>query len=311
MQSQDSCYGVAFRSIITNDEALFKKTIHFYHTLGFATVKDFNKFKHGENSLLSSGTSQDSLREVWLESFKLSEVDASGFRIPQQEATNKAQSQGALLKIRLVMSAPIDETFDTNETATITYFSTDLNKIVEKFPKQAEKLSDTLVFLKDPMGNNITFSGLANATDSAPTSKDAFLEATSEDEIISRASSDASDLLRQTLGSSQKKKKIAVMTSGGDSPGMNAAVRAVVRTGIHFGCDVFAVYEGYEGLLRGGKYLKKMAWEDVRGWLSEGGTLIGTARSMEFRKREGRRQAAGNLIRKVLTLWLFVVVMVL
>lgn len=296
MQSQDLCYGVAFRSIITNDEALFKKTIHFYHTLGFATVKDFNKFKHGENSLLSSGTSQDSLREVWLESFKLSEVDASGFRIPQQEATNKAQSQGALLKIRLVMSAPIDETFDTNETATITYFSTDLNKIVEKFPKQAEKLSDTLVFLKDPMGNNITFSGLANATDSAPTSKDAFLEATSEDEIISRASSDASDLLRQTLGSSQKKKKIAVMTSGGDSPGMNAAVRAVVRTGIHFGCDVFAVYEGYEGLLRGGKYLKKMAWEDVRGWLSEGGTLIGTARSMEFRKREGRRQAAGNLI---------------
>ncbi|EJS43591.1 pfk1p [Saccharomyces arboricola H-6] len=296
MQSQDSCYGVAFRSIITNDEALFKKTIHFYHTLGFATVKDFNKFKHGENSLLSSGTSQDSLREVWLESFKLSEVDASGFRIPQQEASNKAQSQGALLKIRLVMSAPIDETFDTNETATITYFSTDLNKIVEQFPKQAEKLSDTLVFLKDPMGNNITFSGLANATDVAPTSKDTFLEATSEDEIISRASSDASDLLRQTLGSSQKKKKIAVMTSGGDSPGMNAAVRAVVRTGIHFGCDVFAVYEGYEGLLRGGKYLKKMAWEDVRGWLSEGGTLIGTARSMEFKKREGRRQAAGNLI---------------
>ncbi|CAI4063955.1 hypothetical protein SUVZ_07G4640 [Saccharomyces uvarum] len=296
MQSQDSCYGVAFRSIITNDEALFKKTIHFYHTLGFATVKDFNKFKHGENSLLSSGTSQDSLREVWLESFKLSEVDASGFRIPQQEASNKAQSQGALLKIRLVMAAPIDETFDTNETATITYFSTDLNKIVEQFPKQAEKLSDTLVFLKDPMGNNITFSGLANATDSAPTSKDAFLEATSEDEILSKASSDASDLLRQTLGSSQKKKKIAVMTSGGDSPGMNAAVRAVVRTGIHFGCDVFAVYEGYEGLLRGGKYLKKMAWEDVRGWLSEGGTLIGTARSMEFKKREGRRQAAGNLI---------------
>ena len=152
------------------------------------------------------------MREVWLESFKLSEVDASGFRIPQQEATNKAQSQGALLKIRLVMSAPIDETFDTNETATITYFSTDLNKIVEKFPKQAEKLSDTLVFLKDPMGNNITFSGLANATDSTPTSKGTFLEATSEDEIISRASSDASDLLRQTLSTSQKKKKIAVMT---------------------------------------------------------------------------------------------------
>ncbi|KAI5467788.1 6-phosphofructokinase [Mariannaea sp. PMI_226] len=91
-------------------------------------------------------------------------------------------------------------------------------------------------------------------------------------------------------------KKIAVMTSGGDSPGMNAAVRAVVRTTIHMGCDAYCVYEGYEGLVQGGNFIRKMKWDDVRGWLSEGGTLIGTARCMAFYERPGRMTAAKNLV---------------
>ncbi|KAI0520956.1 6-phosphofructokinase [Xylaria bambusicola] len=92
------------------------------------------------------------------------------------------------------------------------------------------------------------------------------------------------------------KKKIAVMTSGGDSPGMNAVIRAVVRMGIHMDCDVFCVYEGYEGLVRGGNYIRQMGWEDVRGYLSEGGTLIGTARCLAFYERPGRLQGAKNMI---------------
>ncbi|KAL6901652.1 6-phosphofructokinase [Trichoderma evansii] len=92
------------------------------------------------------------------------------------------------------------------------------------------------------------------------------------------------------------KKKIAVMTSGGDSPGMNAAVRAVVRMTIHMGCDAFCVYEGYEGLVQGGDFIKKMGWDDVRGFLSEGGTLIGTARCMAFYERPGRLTAAKNMV---------------
>ncbi|KAK0390821.1 hypothetical protein NLU13_0324 [Sarocladium strictum] len=92
------------------------------------------------------------------------------------------------------------------------------------------------------------------------------------------------------------KKKIAVMTSGGDSPGMNAAVRAVVRMAIHMGCDAYCVYEGYEGLVQGGSFIKQMNWEDVRGWLSEGGTLIGTARCMAFYERAGRLTAAKNMV---------------
>ncbi|KAI0154100.1 6-phosphofructokinase [Xylariaceae sp. FL1272] len=90
------------------------------------------------------------------------------------------------------------------------------------------------------------------------------------------------------------KKKIAVMTSGGDSPGMNAVVRAVVRMAIHMGCDAFAVQEGYAGLVKGD--ITPMFWEDVRGYLSEGGTLIGTARCLEFKEDEYQRKAAKNMI---------------
>lgn len=95
-----------------------------------------------------------------------------------------------------------------------------------------------------------------------------------------------------------KKKRIAVMTSGGDSPGMNGSVRAVVRMAIDRGCEAFAIYEGYQGLVEGGDLIKQMQWKDVRGWLSEGGTLIGTARCNEFRERPGRLKAAKNMIIK-------------
>lgn len=88
------------------------------------------------------------------------------------------------------------------------------------------------------------------------------------------------------------------MTSGGDSPGMSGAVRAVVRQTIASGCTSFAVYEGYQGLVDGGDKIKEMQWEDVRGWLSEGGTLIGTARCMAFMERAGRLTAANNMIEK-------------
>ncbi|MFV9504787.1 MAG: 6-phosphofructokinase [Oscillochloridaceae bacterium umkhey_bin13] len=94
----------------------------------------------------------------------------------------------------------------------------------------------------------------------------------------------------------KQKIKIAVMTSGGDAQGMNAAVRAVVRTGISRGCDVYAIYEGYEGLIRGGQLIRQMSWNSVGGILHRGGTIIGTARSASFRERAGRRQAAANLL---------------
>ena len=94
------------------------------------------------------------------------------------------------------------------------------------------------------------------------------------------------------------KKRIAVMTSGGDSPGMSGTVRAVVRQTIASGCISYAIFEGYQGLVDGGDMIREMQWEDVRGWLSEGGTLIGTARCMAFMQRPGRLKAANNMIEK-------------
>ena len=59
------------------------------------------------------------------------------------------------------------------------------------------------------------------------------------------------------------------MTSGGDAPGMNAVVRAVCRMALAKGCEPYAIREGYEGLVQGGNLIKRMSWEDVRGYLSE------------------------------------------
>ena len=95
----------------------------------------------------------------------------------------------------------------------------------------------------------------------------------------------------------KKSKRIAVMTSGGDAPGMNAAVRAVVRTALERGADVFAIYEGYQGMVDGGECIKKMDWNSVSGILHKGGTAIGTARCDAFRTYEGRRKAAKNLLK--------------
>ncbi len=86
------------------------------------------------------------------------------------------------------------------------------------------------------------------------------------------------------------------MTSGGDSQGMNPAVRAVVRTALNYGIDVYGIYQGYQGMVNGGDYIKKMSWDSVSGILHKGGTIIGTARCKEFREREGRLKAAKNLI---------------
>lgn len=88
-------------------------------------------------------------------------------------------------------------------------------------------------------------------------------------------------------------KKIAVMTSGGDAPGMNAAVRAVVRSGLHYGFQVFGVYDGYEGLTNGN--LKELKRGDVGGIINRGGTILGSARFPEFQDINVRKKAIAQL----------------
>ncbi len=84
-------------------------------------------------------------------------------------------------------------------------------------------------------------------------------------------------------------KKIAVMTSGGDSPGMNAAVRAIVRYGVTKGLEVYGVMRGYAGLLEDD--IKQLNFADVGGIMERGGTILRTARCQEFKVDRGRKEA--------------------
>ena len=90
--------------------------------------------------------------------------------------------------------------------------------------------------------------------------------------------------------------RIGVLTSGGDAQGMNAAVRAVVRTALRLGAQPYAVMEGWAGAVAGGEGIRPLNWDSVGSILHRGGTIIGTARSKEFRTREGMLSAAANLL---------------
>ncbi|XP_067107361.1 ATP-dependent 6-phosphofructokinase, platelet type isoform X3 [Osmerus mordax] len=96
-------------------------------------------------------------------------------------------------------------------------------------------------------------------------------------------------------------KSIAVLTSGGDAQGMNAAVRAVVRMGIYVGAKVYFIHEGYQGMVDGGDNIEEASWESVSSMLQVGGTVIGSARCKEFRTHEGRLKAAHHLVQRGIT----------
>jgi 6-phosphofructokinase 1 len=89
-------------------------------------------------------------------------------------------------------------------------------------------------------------------------------------------------------------KKIGVFTSGGDSPGMNAAIRAVVRSSFYYGIDVSGIYRGYEGMIEG-DICDEMDVRSVNQILQRGGTMLKSARSKEFMTKEGRAKAYEQL----------------
>jgi 6-phosphofructokinase 1 len=88
-------------------------------------------------------------------------------------------------------------------------------------------------------------------------------------------------------------KRIGVLTSGGDAPGMNAAIRAVVRTGQAHGWEVYGIHQGYTGLISG--EVQHLGPRDVGGIIQQGGTVLGSARCTEFQSEEGRSKALRTL----------------
>lgn len=94
---------------------------------------------------------------------------------------------------------------------------------------------------------------------------------------------------------STKVKKIGVLTSGGDAPGMNAAIRAVVRTCAFHNIECAGIYRGYQGMIEGD--FKEMGARSVNNIINKGGTILKSARSMEFMTSEGRKKAHENLVK--------------
>ena len=90
-------------------------------------------------------------------------------------------------------------------------------------------------------------------------------------------------------------KKIGVLTSGGDSPGMNAAIRSVVRTCAYHNIECVGIYRGYQGMIEGD--FKEMGPRSVNNIINKGGTILKSARSSEFRTPEGRKKAHENLLK--------------
>ncbi len=91
----------------------------------------------------------------------------------------------------------------------------------------------------------------------------------------------------------KKIEKIGVMTSGGDAPGMNAAIRAVVRTCSYYNIDCVGVYRGYQGLIEGD--FETLSSRNVSNIINRGGTILKSARSKEFRTKEGREKAYNHV----------------
>lgn len=216
------------------------------------------------------------------------------------------------------LSNLIEKTKDwraVSSTATV-YTVDDIGEVKEtlkriSLPHQAypTELTPAQVYTLDPLGNVVGFTGHKLAIETEiplvlPTAN----EGDDESEFSSKEVSftDLTSLMRTTStypslpirGTNRTDRTIAILTSGSDAPGMNAVIRAVVRSTLFKGCRSFVIREGFDGLVQGGSYIQEFTWEDVGGWNGQSGTNIGTSRSKLFLTRSGRLSAAENMIKE-------------
>lgn len=250
-----------------NSPAVFKACKIFYETLGWKVFKDTSN----DELVMVNYALDVTLRLICLEEERL-----KGDLIEPINLSSFSEKLWAFFTVDSL--AAITKLLDSHRHP---YLSAD-------FPPQFGSTIDILT--KDPAGNAIGFV----------TKRLAVMEKRTRSVSAKRGRS----MIRKTSGN--PKKKIGILTSGGDSSGMNAAVRSITRFALQKGCVPFAIYEGYQGLVDGGDKIKQLGWEDVRGMISTGGTSIGTARCAAFRTREGtkllfylvgRLQAAANMVR--------------
>lgn len=231
-----------------NSPAIFKSCRLFYEALGWKIFKDTSN----DELLLVNYAVDITLRLICIDQEK-----EEGDLIQPIKLDSFSQRLWAVFTVDSL--AAVTKVLDSNCHP---YLSSD-------FPPQFGSTIDLLT--KDPAGNAIGIVSKRLAT------------------LDKHTRSTSTKRGRSAIGrrSNNPKKRIGILTSGGDSSGMNAAVRSITRFALQKGCIPFAIYEGYQGLVDGGDKIKQLGWEDVRGMISTGGTSIGTARCSAFRTREG------------------------
>lgn len=262
--------GTSYHTLRASSQKLLQEAVSFYTNIVGLSVARESK----ESILLNSG------QEFPHTSASLEIVLDEQFQQPSSETLAQVHNTDDWRSLRGCVVLRVDE---------LSLIVDQLKAYGASWQAFPSELAPAEVYAIDPLGFVVGFTSLKHALSTvAPPLKESVIF--DDDQLTSAA---VTAVLAEPV---KQQRNIAVMTSGGDAPGMNACVRAVVRAAIYRGCKAFAVYEGYEGLVRGADYIKEMDWQSVRGWLSEGGTNIGTARCAEFRERAGRLLGAKHLI---------------
>ncbi|CDH51156.1 6-phosphofructokinase [Lichtheimia corymbifera JMRC:FSU:9682] len=244
----------------------FERTKQFYTAFGFEQILD-------QEDRTAVSTSE---RRVWLK------LSAASNSLTSELTIKLALSPSAMRQEQLPdeIDWALKEYSVVLNTSDLTNIKTKLETIGAPYQTKPSK-----IYALDPLHNVVVFSD-----------KPVIQSLLGQEHL--RNDDNVPDSIKEVSQAVKRSRKIGVLTSGGDAPGMNAAVRGVVRYGISKGCEVYGIYEGYQGLVDGGKCIRKMDWKSVRGFLGVGGTSIGTARCMPFKTREGRLQAAENLVKR-------------
>ncbi|OMJ23426.1 ATP-dependent 6-phosphofructokinase [Smittium culicis] len=256
----------------------FQKVLDFYLLFSFEVVKQVTYLQ----PIVELGTDIEVHKEVWITLFS--------------NASNSS------ITIRIAQIVPkVPNFFDSNNESdlALSFVFSDLESLQDvlstnniHYELHKENSEDKRILVtKDPIGNKILISPKLNTY--------CFPEKTIEKTLVTKDSAAKKPEIKLNNFNIPllKKRKIGILTSGGDSQGMNAAVRSIVRNAISRNCIPYLIYDGYNGLINGGDKIVEAEWGHVSGFLTLGGTQIGTARCMEFREYQGRQIAALNIIK--------------
>ncbi|KAJ1960517.1 6-phosphofructokinase, alpha subunit, partial [Dispira parvispora] len=288
----------------TYDEQAFQAALEFYTALGFQTVK--HSQSHRETVSLKES--------AWLHlfpstsSFPGAESNPLTIRLsllqPPADSQTPRESSSPLAEQLCFSTTDIQnlETFlhqqgcavqhwDVTPGQSLATGDADLATVLRS-PSHGAWIELTT---QDPLGTPLVFTNKQGpfSTVTRPFQSTTTAE---EPESVFHTAVPSHDGATTPAPCGDRVRRIGVLTSGGDSPGMNPAVRAVVRTAIARDCVPYAIHDGYQGLVDGGNKIQRMEWQDVHSYLIAGGTNIGTARCMAFKTHEGRLRAAKNLI---------------